>query len=81
MTYPKEVAYKQSVSEGGYSILFEAHEASQPGKWMGSYKVRKGSLVVAEAAVANAYDSERECDDDVYRLAEEAIEKHAAGGT
>ena len=79
MEYARQLAYKPASFDNGYSILYEAHEASQAGKWMGSYKVRKGARVVADIAVANTYDSEREAEENMYRLAVDAMEAHAAG--
>jgi hypothetical protein len=79
MTYPKEPTYLQATFEDGYSILYEAHEANQPRKWMASFKVRKGSLMVFDTSIGNVYDSREEAERAAYDIAVGYMEDHASG--
>ncbi|WP_154668083.1 hypothetical protein [Pseudoduganella violaceinigra] len=76
MSYPRQLAYQKATFEGDYTILYAAYEAKQPGKWLGSYKLLKGSVVVDEKAVANPYDSERAAATNAHDLGVLAMEEH-----
>jgi len=52
-----------------------AHESgSSPGKWLGSYEIKKDGEVVARAAVVNLYDSAAEARQNILRIAKQVLD-------
>lgn len=78
MEYANQLQWQKAFYEDDFSVQFTAHESKSSGKWLGSYKVLKGSRVLIEVSVANTFDTEKAAATKAHDLGVEAMEKYIA---